>query len=55
MIPRIRQRWGTGFIDIDQDGWMDIFMVNGHIYPEVDQHKSGPLLSPGSAGLHESA
>ena len=31
--------WGTGFVDIDQDGWLDIFMVNGHIYPEVDQHK----------------
>jgi len=31
--------WGTGFVDINQDGWLDIFMVNGHIYPEVDQHK----------------
>jgi len=31
--------WGTGFADIDHDGWLDIFMVNGHIYPEVDQHK----------------
>ena len=31
--------WGTGFVDIDHDGWLDIFMVNGHIYPEVDQHK----------------
>ena len=31
--------WGTGFLDIDDDGWKDIFMVNGHTYPEVDQHK----------------
>lgn len=31
--------WGAGFLDIDHDGWKDIFMVNGHTYPEVDQHK----------------
>jgi len=29
--------WGTLFIDIDDDGWPDIFMANGHIYPEVDK------------------
>ena len=29
--------WGTLFIDIDNDGWPDIFMANGHIYPEVDK------------------
>jgi len=28
--------WGTGFFDLDNDGWKDIFMVNGHVYPEVD-------------------
>jgi len=28
--------WGTGFFDFDNDGWKDIFMVNGHVYPEVD-------------------
>ena len=28
--------WGTGFLDFDNDGWPDIFMANGHIYPEVD-------------------
>src|SRR5205807_10489531 len=33
--------WGTGFMDIDHDGWKDIFMVNGHVYPEVDRHKLG--------------
>jgi enediyne biosynthesis protein E4 len=31
--------WGTGFFDIDHDGWKDIFMVNGHIYPEVDRYR----------------
>ncbi|MGH9850365.1 MAG: CRTAC1 family protein, partial [Blastocatellia bacterium] len=28
--------WGVGFPDVDNDGWKDIFMVNGHVYPEVD-------------------
>ncbi|RZU38884.1 VCBS repeat protein [Edaphobacter modestus] len=28
--------WGTGFLDFDNDGWPDILMANGHIYPEVD-------------------
>jgi len=27
--------WGTGFYDFDRDGWLDIFVVNGHVYPEV--------------------
>jgi hypothetical protein len=29
-------KWGTGFIDFDNDGWQDIFVVNGHVYPQVD-------------------
>jgi hypothetical protein len=33
--------WGDGFIDFDNDGWLDLFMVNGHVYPEVDQHEWG--------------
>ena len=33
--------WGDGFIDYDNDGWLDLFTVNGHVYPEVDQHDWG--------------
>jgi len=33
--------WGDGFIDYDNDGWLDLFMVNGHVYPQVDQHGWG--------------
>ena len=28
--------WGVGFFDPDNDGWLDIFVSNGHVYPEVD-------------------
>ncbi len=32
--------WGCGFVDFDNDGWPDIFQVNGHVYPEVNQLKT---------------
>src|SRR2546429_9315156 len=28
--------WGVGLFDFDNDGWADIFMSNGHVFPEVD-------------------
>jgi hypothetical protein len=29
-------KWGTGFVDFDNDGRPDIFIANGHIYPEIE-------------------
>ncbi len=29
--------WGDAFVDFANDGWQDIFIVNGHVYPQVDQ------------------
>jgi hypothetical protein len=29
--------WGALFLDLDLDGWEDLFLVNGHIYPQVDR------------------
>ena len=37
--------WATGFIDYDNDGWKDIFAVNGHVYPQVDQHNFGTTFA----------
>jgi enediyne biosynthesis protein E4 len=31
--------WGVGLFDFDNDGWADIFMSNGHVFPEVDTKK----------------
>ena len=28
--------WGDAFVDFSNDGWQDIFLVNGHVYPQVD-------------------
>jgi enediyne biosynthesis protein E4 len=32
--------WGVGFLDMDNDGWLDILVTNGHVYPEVSSSKT---------------
>jgi hypothetical protein len=32
--------WGCGFLDMENDGWPDILLCNGHVYPEVEQLKT---------------
>lgn len=29
--------WGCGFLDFDNDGWKDLLLANGHVFPEVDR------------------
>ncbi|PYV86651.1 MAG: CRTAC1 family protein, partial [Acidobacteria bacterium] len=39
--------WGTAFFDMDNDGWLDIFIANGHVYPQVDSIPGGaPYREP---------
>ena len=33
--------WGTALFDMDNDGWLDIFIANGHVYPQVDSIAGG--------------
>jgi hypothetical protein len=34
-------KWGVAFVDLDNDGWLDLITVNGHVYPQVDAVSSG--------------
>src|SRR5579859_5352030 len=39
--------WGTAFFDVDNDGWPDIFVANGHAYPQMESVKGGvPYREP---------
>ncbi len=48
--------WGDAFLDYDNDGWKDLMMADGHVYPQVDQHPWGtswaqrPMLFHNLAG-----
>jgi enediyne biosynthesis protein E4 len=34
-------KWGAAFVDLDNDGWLDVIAVSGHVYPQVDTLPSG--------------
>src|ERR1700674_4046871 len=34
--------WGTAFFDMDNAGWLDILVANGHVYPQIDTLETGP-------------
>jgi len=39
--------WGAGFIDVDNSGWVDILVTNGHVYPQADSIEgSAPYYEP---------
>ncbi len=39
MVPFLG--WGDGMIDFDNDGWLDLFIANGHVYPQADSSNWG--------------
>jgi enediyne biosynthesis protein E4 len=42
--------WGTTFFDYDNDGWLDLYAMNGHVYPQLDKARLGA-----SAGYRQRA
>lgn len=40
MYPYVK--WGTGFVDFANEGWPDIFVASGHVYPQIDQVRGEP-------------
>jgi len=44
--------WGVGFPDYDNDGFKDILMVNGHVYPQVDDHDWGTTFAERALLFH---
>jgi enediyne biosynthesis protein E4 len=44
--------WSTEFIDYDNDGWKDLLAINGHVYPQVDEHPWGTSFAQRPFLLH---
>jgi hypothetical protein len=41
-LPSIKWvKWGDAFVDLDNDGWLDLVVASGHVYPQVDTLPSG--------------
>jgi len=47
-------KWGTSFLDLDNDGWLDLITVNGHVYPQTDMMPTDPgYRQPGLLSMNQ--
>src|SRR5439155_26066558 len=47
-------KWGTAFLDLDNDGWLDLIAVNGHVYPQIDTLPStAPYREPSNLLMNQ--
>jgi hypothetical protein len=44
--------WGTSFFDYDNDGWLDLMFVNGHVYPQADSENWGTSVKQRALLFH---
>ena len=44
--------FGGGFFDYDNDGWLDLFIANGHVYPEIEQASPGTRYKQVNSVFH---
>lgn len=44
--------WGTSFFDYDNDGWLDLMFVNGHVYPQADTENWGTSVKQRALLFH---
>ena len=47
--------WGDAFVDFANSGWQDFFLVNGHVYPQMDKAAYLPRVPGAKAPVSESA
>ncbi|HEY3176262.1 MAG TPA: CRTAC1 family protein [Candidatus Polarisedimenticolia bacterium] len=47
--------WATDFFDYDNDGWLDLFFANGHVYPGVDAMQIGATYLESNQLFHNEA